>query len=141
MFTRAKALDLTIFLVRLSAAIIFIQVGGFKLFNWFGGMASVGASMNTLMWIAGTLEVVGGILILLGLFTRVTAFILSGEMAVAFFIGHAIPSGHFWPILNHGEPAFLLCFIFLFISAYGAGGWSLDRVMHNRKNTSTAAGV
>lgn len=121
-------------LLRIAIAVIFIQVGGFKLFNWFGGMASVGAPMTPLMWVAGILEVGGGILILLGLFTRPTAFILSGEMAFAFFIGHVfgIGQGHFWPIQNHGEAAWLLCFIYLFMSAYGAGKYSIDYWMKNR---------
>jgi putative oxidoreductase len=75
---------------------------------------------------AGVLEIVGGLLLLLGLFTRLTAFILSGEMAVAYFIGHA-PQGHFFaPALNQGEEAVLYCFIFLFLSVAGGGTWSVD---------------
>jgi putative oxidoreductase len=74
--------------------------------------------------IAGYLELVGGVLLILGLFTRTTAFILSGLMAVAYFIGHA-PRG-FYPILNQGELAILYCFVFLYIAAAGSGPWSLD---------------
>jgi putative oxidoreductase len=131
MLTREKTLDLTVLLVRISAAIIFIQAGGFKIFGWFGGMHTTG-----LLTTAGWIEVVGGILILLGLFTRPVAFILSGEMAVAFFLGHVATAKAFWPIVNHGELAFLLCFIFLFLSAYGAGKYSLDKAMRNRKAVS-----
>ena len=78
----------------------------------------------SLMGLAGALELAGGSLILVGLFTRPTAFILCGMMAVAYFMGHA-PRG-FFPIVNQGEPAILFCFIFLLLSAAGPGAWSLD---------------
>jgi len=73
---------------------------------------------------AGAIELVGGILITLGLFTRLAAFIAAGEMAVAYFIGH-FPKG-FWPAANMGEAAILYCFIFLYLAAAGAGAWSID---------------
>jgi len=76
------------------------------------------------MGLAGILEVFGGAAIMLGLFTRPVAFLLSGEMAVAYWQGHA-PHGPL-PILNHGEPAFLLCFLYLYLSVHGGGAWSLD---------------
>lgn len=125
-----KAINFTLFLLRIASAIIFIQAGGVKLFGWFGGMPE-GVPMTTLLLIAGILEVFGGLCILLGFFTRPVAFILSGEMAVAYFMGH-LPMG-FWPIQNKGEAAFLLCFIFLFLAAYGAGSWSLDRLLRKPK--------
>ncbi|MEK7552164.1 MAG: DoxX family protein [Patescibacteria group bacterium] len=128
--TREQAVNFTLLLLRIAAAVIFIQAGGLKLFGWFGGMPAE-VPMNTLIYIAGILEVFGGLMILFGIFTRSVAFILSGEMAVAYFMGH-FPSG-FWPIQNHGEAAFLLCFIFLFIASYGAGRWSLDSWKTNRK--------
>ena len=78
----------------------------------------------SLIGLAGVLELVGGILIVLGLFTRPVAFILSGEMAVAYFQFH-YPQG-FWPIVNQGQPAALYCFIWLYFSAAGAGPWSVD---------------
>jgi putative oxidoreductase len=81
-------------------------------------------SLSSLSSIAGYLELVGGVLLILGLFTRTTAFILSGLMAAAYFIGHA-PRG-FYPILNQGELAILYCFVFLYIAAAGSGPWSLD---------------
>ena len=78
---------------------------------------------------AGMLEIAGGVLLLLGLFTRPTAFILSGEMAVGYFIEHA-PQGHFFaPALNQGEEAVLYCFIFLFLSIAGGGTWSVDATL------------
>jgi len=83
-----------------------------------------GMKLNALLWVAGIIEVVGGTMIVLGLFTRAVAFIASGEMAVAYFMGH-FPNG-FFPIQNHGEPAVLLCFIFLFLWGNGAGPFSVD---------------
>jgi putative oxidoreductase len=73
---------------------------------------------------AGVIELVAGILITLGLFTRLAAFIASGELAAAYFIGH-FPHG-FWPVVNKGEPAILFCFIFLYLAAAGPGAWSID---------------
>ena len=83
-----------------------------------------------LPWFAGILELVGGALIALGILTRPVAFLLSGEMAVAYFMAHA-PHG-FWPILNHGELAVLYCFVFLFLAAHGGGPYSVDA--RRRKN-------
>lgn len=113
-------------LLRIVSGLILICPGGMKLFGWFGGMPA-GVPRTTLLTVAGVIEVVGGSLIVLGLFTRPVAFIASGEMAVAYFMGH-FPNG-FWPIQNHGEPAVLLCFIFLFLFANGAGPFSLDAWM------------
>jgi putative oxidoreductase len=76
------------------------------------------------MGLAGTLEIVGGVLLVLGLFTRPVAFILAGEMAFAYFMAHAPQS--FFPIKNGGESAILFCFVFLYLAAAGAGAWSLD---------------
>jgi putative oxidoreductase len=73
---------------------------------------------------AGTIELIAGLLITLGLFTRLAAFIASGEMAIGYFIGH-FPKG-FWPVQNGGEGAILFCFIFLYLAAAGAGAWSID---------------
>ncbi len=80
----------------------------------------------SLIGIAGMLEIVFGVLVLIGLFTRVAAFILSGEMAVAYFMAHASAANFLTPLLNQGESAVLYCFIFLFIAAAGAGPWSVD---------------
>ena len=79
---------------------------------------------------AGLLELGGGFLLLLGLFTRPVAFVLSGLMAFAYFIGHA-PSG-FWPIVNRGELAALYCFVFVYLAAAGGGPWSLDRWVRHK---------
>ncbi len=87
-------------------------------------------TLMSLSGVAGLLELGGGLLLLLGLFTRPVAFLLSGEMAFAYFIAHA-PNG-FWPLLNRGELAALYCFVFLYLSAAGGGPWSLDRWLRHR---------
>jgi len=107
---------------RILAGIMFACHGAQKLFGAFGGMPP--GVPKALIWTAGPLELIGGILIAAGLFTRVTAFILSGFMAAAYFIGHA-PNG-FWPAANGGELAILYCWLFLFIAANGPGGLALD---------------
>ena len=117
-------------LLRIVAGLLFICPGGMKLFGWFGGMPA-GVSLTPLLVTAGVIEVVGGTLILLGLFTRPVAFIASGEMAFAYFIGH-FPNG-FWPIQNHGEPAVLFCFIYLFFAANGPGPISVDHALRTRR--------
>jgi putative oxidoreductase len=116
-------------ILRLVAAFLFIQFGTAKLFVFPGPLIHGGGAMplSSLPGIAGLIETVGGALLLLGLFTRPVAFIVSGEMAVAYFHGHA-PHG-FWPVLNGGHPAVLFCFVWLYISSAGPGPWSLDAVL------------
>ncbi|HRY30505.1 MAG TPA: DoxX family protein [Elusimicrobiota bacterium] len=129
-----RARTIALFLLRGVSGLLFLQAGGMKLFDWFGGIPpSFGGhpALFSQVWIGGVLEFYGGAAILLGLFTRPVAFLLSGEMAVAYFQFHQ-PSG-FWPIQNHGEPAVLLCFIFLFFAAHGAGNWSLDALRRRWK--------
>jgi putative oxidoreductase len=122
-------------LLRIVAGLLFICPGGMKLLGWFGGMPQ-GVPMTPLLTLAGVIELVGGTLILLGLFTRPVAFLASGEMAFAYFIGH-FPNG-FWPIQNHGEPAVLFCFIYLFLWGNGAGPISLDALIAKRRSSSAA---
>ena len=113
-------------ILRIVAAFLFIQFGTAKLFGFpapvmpGGGTAEVGS----LAWFAGVFETFGGFLLLIGLFTRPVAFILSGQMAVAYFLGHA-PSG-LWPVLNQGANAILFSFVWLYLSAAGPGPWSVD---------------
>ena len=117
--------------LRIVAALMFLQSGTMKLFGW--PMAMPEGQSFTLMSQVGLgaiLEFVGGSLLLVGLFTRPVAFILSGEMAVAYFQFH-FPNG-FWPLVNQGQPAVLYCFIWLYLSAAGAGPWSLDAVLRRR---------
>jgi len=125
-----RARDVTVFLLRVVSGLLFFQAGALKMFGWFGGMPP-GVAMTPLVWTAAAIEVVGGIALMLGLFTRPVAFVCSGEMAAAYFIGH-FPQG-FWPIQNHGEEAVLLSFLFLFLWANGAGPWSLDALIQNRR--------
>jgi len=112
--------------LRIVAAFVFVPSGTMKLFAFPIGMPPDGgtASLLTQTGIGGLLEVVGGGLLLVGLFTRPVAFLLAGEMAVAYFQFHA-PQG-FWPIVNGGIPAAIYCFVWLYLSAAGAGPWSLD---------------
>ena len=126
--------EVTFVLLRVVAGLLFLQAGGMKLFDWFGGIpAQFGGHPQFLSqaWIGGVLEFYGGAAMLLGLWTRPIAFVLSGEMAVAYFQFHQ-PQG-FWPIQNHGEEAVLLCFIFLLFAAHGAGRWSVDAVIRSRR--------
>jgi putative oxidoreductase len=120
-------------ILRIGAGLFFLLHGGQKLLGWFGGMGGSGATaeIGTQMGIAGLLELVGGALILIGLFTNPVAFILSGEMAVAYFTAHF--SRGFWPIQNQGEPAALFALIFLFLAFNGAGRFSVDALLQRRR--------
>jgi putative oxidoreductase len=109
-------------LLRIVAGFLFFQHGLPKLFGGFGRQAP--AELMSQMGLAGIIEVVGGVLIAIGLFTSPVAFIASGEMAVAYFQAH-LPRG-FWPITNGGELAALYCFVFLYFAAVGSGRWSVD---------------
>lgn len=115
-------------ILRIITAFLFMEHGGMKLFGFPAPMGDI--PLFSLMGLAGTLEVFGGLLILIGLFTRLVAFILSGEMAFAYFMAHA-PNG-FWPVLNHGEPAVFYCFTFLYLAAAGGGPWSIDHTICRR---------
>lgn len=115
-------------LLRIVAAFLFVQYGTMKLFGFPVAMPpGVAVHAFSQIWIAGMLELVGGGLILVGLFTRPVAFLLAGEMAVAYFQAHA-PNG-FWPVANNGTPAVLFCFVWLYFSSAGAGPWSIDALL------------
>ena len=113
-------------LLRIVAAFLFLEHGTAKLFKVPHVAMFDNMSMMSLMGAAGILEVVGGVLLLIGLFTRPVAFILSGQMAVAYFMAHAVQGNVLVPMLNQGESAVLFCFIFLFFAAAGAGAWAVD---------------
>ena len=115
-------------ILRIVAALLFFEHGTQKLFGYPPGQPFTGFPSFSMLGIAGMMEVSGGLLILAGLFTRPTAFILCGEMAVAYFRAHWPRS--FFPINNFGEITVVLCFYFLFLSAAGGGAWSLDRVLN-----------
>lgn len=113
-------------ILRIICGLLYIPIGSMILFAWPMGMPPNNSTAPLLSQtgIGGLLEFVGGILLVLGLCTRPVAFVLSGMMAVAYFQFHA-PQG-FWPMMNQGAPAILFCFIYLYLSAAGAGPWSLD---------------
>lgn len=111
-------------ILRIFSAATFFTHGSMKLFSW---PAEFPYPLSALTTTAGVLEVVGGLLLTIGLFSRPVAFILSGLMAFAYFLGHA--GGGFFPVLNGGEAAVLFCFIFLYIAAAGPGPISVDAKM------------
>jgi putative oxidoreductase len=112
------------------AAFLYMAHGAQKLFVWPASEPGHAVALVSLMGLAGVLELFGGLLLFFGLFTRPVAFVLAGEMAVAYFLAHA-PRG-FWPILNHGELPVLYCFLFLYLGAVGGGPWSLDALRRRR---------
>lgn len=113
-------------LLRIVTAYLFVSHGTAKLLHVPHVAMFDGVQVFSMIGAAGILELVGGALLLVGLFTRLTAFILSGEMAFAYFIGHASKGFVLVPMLNQGELAVVYCFLFLFFAAAGAGAWSLD---------------
>src|SRR5687768_6719986 len=120
-------------ILRIVAAFVFIQFGTAKLFGCPASVMPAGSTvpLASPLGIAAALETFGGLRLLIGLFTRPVAFLLSGEMAFAYFIGHA-PMG-FWPVLNMGAPAILFCFVWLYISAAGPGPWAVDAMLGRRR--------
>ena len=124
-------------ILRAVTAFVFMEHGTQKLLGFPPSPQPVPPHMPPLFVLAGTLEAFGGLLILVGLFTRPVAFILAGEMAVAYFMVHARHS--FWPLLNRGESAVLYCFVFLFLAAAGGGAWSTDRLLGRGSNARRAA--
>lgn len=116
-------------LLRAVSGVLMMQHGLQKVFGLLGKEAV--PSLASQAGVGGIIELVGGALLLVGLFTRPVAFLLSGTMAVAYFQFHA--PGGFWPVVNKGELAALYCFVYLFISAAGAGPWSLDALLGKGK--------
>lgn len=112
--------------LRIVSAFLFVQHGTAKYLGVPHQPMFDNLSVTSLPGIAGVLELVGGTLLLIGLFTRPTAFVLSGLMAFAYFIGHASRGMVLSPMMNGGEPAVLFCFVFLYLSAAGPGPWSID---------------
>ena len=112
-------------IVRIVAALLFMEHGMQKLFGVPAG--PIHPEMFSLLWFAAILEFAGGVLLLIGLFTRPVAFLLSGEMAVAYWMAHA-PHSPF-PAINGGDAAILFCFVFLYLAVAGAGPWSVDRAI------------
>lgn len=117
-------------LLRIIAGVLFACHGAQKLFGWLGGQKQT----DTLLQVAGVIEFVGGILIAVGLFAGLAAFIAAGQMAVAYFKQHA--PGGLWPIENRGELAVLYCFIFLYIASVGSGILSIDSLRGKARRRS-----
>ena len=117
--------------LRIITAFLYMQHGAQKLFGFFLTPEKHAFPLFSFMGLGGVLEFFGGLLVLLGLFTRPVAFILSGQMAVAYFMVHA-PKG-FWPILTGGDLAAQWCFVFLYLAAAGGGVWSLDYVLRRKE--------
>ena len=115
-------------LLRIVIAVLILQHGGQKVFGYPATGQAGTPPLTSLAGVAGIIELVGGLLLLIGLFTRCAAFVLSGEMAVAYFMVHAGQA--WWPVHNHGELAVIYCFVFLYLSAAGGGPLSVD---HCRK--------
>ena len=117
--------------LRIVTALLFMEHGTSKIF-FFPETAGSGPSMWSLLWVAGVMELVGSMLLLVGVFTRPVAFLLAGEMAIAYWTVHA-PKSPF-PVLNGGEAAILFCFIFLLLVATGSGAWSVDGAMRRSQS-------
>ena len=113
-------------ILRIVVALIFIQHGTQKFFGFPSAPANGFPAMMSLGWWQGIIELVGGGLLLIGLFTRPVAFILAGDMAVAYWMVHA-PKNYTYPILNGGDLAVVLCFVFLYLAFVGGGPWGIDR--------------
>lgn len=116
--------------LRIVAALIFLAHGTQKILGFPAAPASGLPAMMTLPWIAGVLELVGGVLLVAGLFTRPVAFVMAGEMAFAYWMAHAPRSPY--PVLNGGDAAILYCFVFLYLFAAGGGMWSTDAAIRGR---------
>ena len=117
--------------LRIVTAYLFLLHGTAKFFSF---PMSMGGAPEGLMLVAGILEIVGGILLILGLFTRPAAFVLSGQMAVAYFMAHASSGDVLFPLANQGESAVLFCFVFLYLAVAGGGAWALDNVFGKDKD-------
>jgi putative oxidoreductase len=115
-------------ILRIMVALLFLEHGASKLLAFPHGPTN--PAFGTLAWVQGVIELTGGAMLALGLFTRPVAFVLAGDMAVAYFMAHA-PKG-FFPMLNGGDAAILYCFIFLFLFVAGPGPWSVDAVVERR---------
>lgn len=133
-FFMSRFEESTLALLRVVAALMLMQHGVQKLFGWLVPPDRPAQPLELLSQrgLAGVLEVLGGVLLAIGLFTRPVAFVLSGLMAFAYFLSHA-PDG-FWPILNRGELAALYCFLFFHLAARGGGAYSVDALLQRRRS-------
>ena len=124
-------------ITRIIIGFMFACYGAQKVLGWFGGMPP--GVPFWIQYIGGTIELVGGLLIAVGLLTRITAFICSGQMAVAYFYGHAMHAkgiNFFLPTVNEGDSAVFYCWFFLYLSAAGPGAFALDNILFRRRAAS-----
>jgi putative oxidoreductase len=112
--------------LRIVSALLFLEHGLVKVLGFPAGAEPGPQALLSFFGIAGLIEAVGGVLLLIGLFTRPVAFLLAGEMAVGYFMVHA--PANFYPAINGGDAAILFCFVFLYLSAAGPGAWSVDEM-------------
>jgi putative oxidoreductase len=118
-----KSAPYVLSILRIVVALLFLEHGLSK----FIGFPAAGPEMTPLLYVQGAIEVIGGVLLAVGVLTRPVAFILAGDMAVAYFMAHFPAS--FYPYINHGDAAVLYCFVFLYIFVAGGGPWSVDRAV------------
>jgi putative oxidoreductase len=126
-------------LLRVITALLFLEHATMKFLQFPAPIPGVLYPLPAIMLIAGAIEVVTGLLIIIGFQTRIAAFIASGEMAIAYFIAHAPQS--FWPVLNMGEAAILFCFIFFYLAFAGAGAWAIDNGRSASKQAAPDSGT
>lgn len=132
MDTLSKYAPQALAVLRIVTALLFIEHGTAKLFGFPAAMGgAAGQGLPPLMLIGGILEAFGGLAILVGFLTRPVAFILAGEMAVAYWMMH-VPGGGFFPLVNKGDAAVLFCFVFLYLVFAGPGAWSVDGLRASR---------
>ena len=123
--------------LRIIAALLLLEHGLMKFFAFPAAQPGLPSPMPPLMMLAGTIEIIGGALLTLGLFTRPAAFVCAGFAAAAYFMGHAGRS--FYPALNNGEAAVFFCFVFFYLTFAGAGAFSLDSLMGRRQGATAYA--
>jgi putative oxidoreductase len=123
--------------VRIITALLFIEHGLMKLVAFPAAVPGLPSPLPAILVAAALIEIVGGALIAVGLFTRIAAFICSGEMAAAYFMFHAPQS--FWPAVNQGDAAILFCFVFLYLAFAGAGAWSVDERLPSSRSSLAKA--
>ncbi|EJK88192.1 DoxX family protein [Agrobacterium sp. SHOUNA12C] len=127
-------------ILRIVTALLFLEHATMKFFQFPAAIPGVPYPLPAIMLVAGAIEIVTGLLMTVGYYTRIAAFVAAGEMAAAYWMAHAPQS--FWPALNMGEPAIMFCFIFLYLAFAGAGSWALDNVWRpSTKEVSLAKGA
>jgi putative oxidoreductase len=127
-------------ILRIVTALLFLEHATMKFFQFPAAIPGVPYPLPAIMLVAGAIEIVTGLLMTVGYYTRIAAFVAAGEMAAAYWMAHAPQS--FWPVLNMGESAIMFCFIFLYLAFAGAGSWALDNVLRpSTKELSFAKGA